>query len=301
MSKTTIIRFHITPQTHVRRTHGDDMMFKIPEECPKHCGLPRRSSKAPLVDAPDHKHPGKTRKVRYGCPHMLSQAGLDRKRRLEKYTQYKIALNALAKQMRFSVPSFGFSLYFFMPIPPSVYSTKRKRLHGTIHHQRPDYDNLIKAWQDALVKQDGVIGQLSGIGKFWVDVPADQGWIEVHLDQQIYDPFGRYGSKELVFLAPRDSRSKKKKYLEDALLNTDNSQIVYADKDSPEAFDSPLEKNHVFLDEMGKYKDMAVEAPPQGAIINGMLHKGKFPDKINASDPEAMEKMKELYGKRKRK
>lgn len=281
MPTNNIIRFHITPQTHVRSTQGDAVLFQIPEECPKHCGLPRRSKNAQMIEVPDKKKPGKMKQVRYGCPHMLSQEGLDRKRRLQQYNDYKTALNALALQQRFSVPSFGWSLYFFIPIKDSMYkpkknyeNSKRFQKHGTIHDVKPDWDNFGKAFQDALVKQDGVIGQLSGIGKFWVDVEPHEGWIEVHLNQPLYDPFNKYGKKEL----------------DDVLLNT---KIDYKQVDK-NAFDSSPRMDKYIMDETSQYITSAVKGDPVTVTITKENH-------VSVNDKSALEEVFRRNKNRKRK
>lgn len=51
------------------------------------------------------------------------------------------------------IPGFQLSLTFVIPMPES-WSEKKKCLHdGEPHRQRPDLDNLIKAFKDALYKK----------------------------------------------------------------------------------------------------------------------------------------------------
>lgn len=57
-------------------------------------------------------------------------------------------------------------LQFVIPMPPS-WSRKKKLLYdGKPHQQRPDTDNLIKAVQDALAKEDGYIYHVDAM-KHW--------------------------------------------------------------------------------------------------------------------------------------
>lgn len=272
-----IIRFLITPQTWVRRTEADAILFKIPEHCPKKCGLPRRNGKAPLIEVPDPKKPGKMKQVRYGCPHCLSQESLDRKNKLERYTNYKRALNALALSKKFQLPYCGFSLYFFVPIPPSTKSKKKRaRMHGTLHHVRPDWDNFSKAFIDSIRKEDSDIAQLSGVGKFWVDVEPDKGWIEVHLNQPLYDPFDKLQkASELVFHKPALAKRRRE------LISEEN--VVYAKPDQ-NAYDAP-KSSAAILDEMSQLESV-------GKKWNGS---------VSANDVAAMDEIKRLSKKRNKK
>jgi hypothetical protein len=172
----------IGPQTHVRVTQNDDIWFKIPELCPHRCGLPRRkTSKAP------------------GCRHCLPEDGLARKKRILRYYEYKESLAALAKGFQFLPPVAGSAVHFFIPIPKRWPKQKRAAFHQQPHGQKPDLSNLLKAYEDALLKKDETIWQYSGGGKYWVDtvIPGSKslresvigpGWIEVHMNLPIYDP-----------------------------------------------------------------------------------------------------------------
>lgn len=61
-------------------------------------------------------------------------------------------------------------------------------MHGQFHMQKPDTSNLIKAFEDALTGSDQHIAQRSGDGKFWVN--QEHGYIEILVDQPLYNPFG---------------------------------------------------------------------------------------------------------------
>lgn len=132
--------FKITPQTHVRATQGDRILFRIPEE--------RRS-------------PASTKRVN----------------RLIKYNEYKISLSALAKKQRFKMPDEGAIVRFFIPMPRTWRKPKREINVGKLHRQKPDLDNLLKAFLDSLFTEDKTVSHLSEVSKYWV--AGGKGWIEV--------------------------------------------------------------------------------------------------------------------------
>ena len=58
------------------------------------------------------------------------------------------------------------SVSFHMPMPKSWSKKKKERMDGTPHLNRPDLDNLVKAWCDALYPEDSVIWSIHAT-KFW--------------------------------------------------------------------------------------------------------------------------------------
>ncbi len=139
--KNKIVRFQITPQTHVRATQGDRVFFRIPRD-------------------------------------KLRPAGLKRLLRLERYNEYKLCLGALAKSQKFILPPQGSWIRFYIPCPKTWSLKRKKQMHGTLHQSKPDVDNLLKAAFDALFAEDKYIGHLQ-ISKHWVD--SENGWIEIEI------------------------------------------------------------------------------------------------------------------------
>lgn len=138
------IILNLTPQSHTRATKGDSIFFRIPRE-------------------------------------KLRPDGLRRLLRLEKYNQYKVDLLAEAKRKKFAIPAAGLHISFFVPMP-KTWSQKKKNLHnGLLMQSRPDLDNLIKAFCDALTSEDKFIANISAT-KRWVDFPL--GWIECSLSDE---------------------------------------------------------------------------------------------------------------------
>jgi Holliday junction resolvase RusA-like endonuclease len=130
---------NINPQTHVRATQGDSVFFRIPRD-------------------------------------KLRPSGLKRLLRLERYNNYKLDLGAESKSKGFVMPPIGCSITFFIPCPRTWSKKKKKLHHGRYHQSKPDLDNLLKAFLDALMTEDKQISHYE-VSKRWVDF--ETGWIEV--------------------------------------------------------------------------------------------------------------------------
>ena len=153
MGKKTVL--NITPQTHVRATVGDRVFFRIPRE-------------------------------------KLRPSGLKRLLRLEKYNQYKVDLLAEAKRKRFTMPSAGVAISFYIPCPKTWSKKKKRLMHGKFHQSTPDLDNCLKAFLDSLTTEDKYIAQYT-VCKRWVDFP--DGWIEIE-ELELPDPIISPPAKE---------------------------------------------------------------------------------------------------------
>lgn len=173
--------FPITPETWVGIHHNAKKIFNIPEVCYK--GRHKKGCAEFL-------------RTDY-CKHTLSYWGRYMKRRLERYNEYKSSVLALAKKMNFDLPAWGWSVYFYIPIPKRWSNEDRVKMHGQMHHRKPDMDNLFKALQDSLTFKDELISQLSGVGKFWINTklgpkrtdPIGPGYIEILINQPVYNPY----------------------------------------------------------------------------------------------------------------
>ena len=58
------------------------------------------------------------------------------------------------------------TITFVLPMPPSWSKKKKALMDGAFHKQTPDLDNLLKALQDAVLKDDSHIASLK-IRKIW--------------------------------------------------------------------------------------------------------------------------------------
>lgn len=136
MRKKTV--FEINPQTNVRATQGDRIFFRIPRE-------------------------------------KLYPAGLKRLLRLEKYNEYKLSLAEIARKKSFTPPEQGGHLVFYIPVPKTWKKYKKEEMHLKLHQSTPDWDNLSKAFFDALLSEDKFIADVR-VTKRWVN--SEKGWIE---------------------------------------------------------------------------------------------------------------------------
>lgn len=141
MDKNKVVMF-VTPQTHVRATKGDAICFRIPENT--------------LIE----KYPRLYK----------------RKMQLEKYNKYKDELRIEATRIGFEMPVCNVWIKFFMPMPKSWSKKKRIQMNFEPKQSMPDLSNLIKAFEDSLLKQDNIIWDYR-ISKHWYD--SVKGFIEI--------------------------------------------------------------------------------------------------------------------------
>lgn len=138
--------FDINPQTHVRATQGDRILFRIPRE-------------------------------------KLKPSGLSRLERLERYNEYKSDIFHLSKLHKFTIPEQGVHIIFYIPVPKSWREHKKRDMHMKLHQQKPDIDNLVKAVFDSLFTEDKYIADFRAT-KRWVN--QENGWIEFLIDLPQY-------------------------------------------------------------------------------------------------------------------
>lgn len=83
-----------------------------------------------------------------------------------RYWQYKDSLKALSLRDRYFVTN-PLSLIFVLPMPSSWSGKKCERMCGQPHESKPDLDNLIKAFKDALCDNDSFVHTYGGMMKRW--------------------------------------------------------------------------------------------------------------------------------------
>lgn len=86
------------------------------------------------------------------------------------YREFADALRSAAAAERFTMPEAGAVVVFRLPMPKSWSEAKRNRMHGQPHRQKPDVDNLLKAFLDALCDDDCAIWNVAA-QKRWSDDP----------------------------------------------------------------------------------------------------------------------------------
>lgn len=75
-----------------------------------------------------------------------------------------------------TLPEAGAHVVFHLPMPKSWSKKKKLAMLGQPHQQRPDWDNLAKALQDAVLKEDSAVWNMQ-VTKRW----AERGSIEVEI------------------------------------------------------------------------------------------------------------------------
>jgi Holliday junction resolvase RusA-like endonuclease len=91
------------------------------------------------------------------------------------YWEYKDHLNILARQKKYKIGD-TLNIVFYLPMPDSWSEKKKREMNGKPHQQKPDVDNLLKGFTDALMAEDKNLYKVE-ISKYW----AVKGQIEVFL------------------------------------------------------------------------------------------------------------------------
>jgi Holliday junction resolvase RusA-like endonuclease len=82
------------------------------------------------------------------------------------YFNYKRTLEAFSWRDKYVVTN-RLSLIFVIPMPSSWSKKKRLSMIGQPHTVKPDLDNLIKAFKDALCENDSHIHTYDQMSKVW--------------------------------------------------------------------------------------------------------------------------------------
>lgn len=111
-----------------------------------------------------------------GKPRMTQRDKWKKRPPVLRYYQFKDEINLAAKQIDY-VPADELKLVFYLPMPKSWSYKKRREMRGRPHQQKPDTDNLTKAFKDALCEDDSYIWH-EDCAKYW----DHEGRIEVYAD-----------------------------------------------------------------------------------------------------------------------
>ncbi len=112
-----------------------------------------------------------------GAPRMSRQDRFMGREVVTRYKAFGILLRNQALRQKFTLPD-KISFTFTLPMPASWSGKKRERMIGTPHQQKPDIDNLIKAFMDGITYRD----KLSDATVWYVNATklwGEEGLIEV--------------------------------------------------------------------------------------------------------------------------
>lgn len=84
----------------------------------------------------------------------------------DKYWKFKDDLKLLCFIARW-MPKDDLDVTFVLPMPESWSERKKRKTDGAPHKQRPDLDNLIKAFKDALLIEDSHVHTYHKMKKVW--------------------------------------------------------------------------------------------------------------------------------------
>ena len=84
-----------------------------------------------------------------------------------RYFDYCDELRAQALRVNFFLGKELDNLIFVIPMPKSWSKKKRAELNCQPHEQKPDLDNLLKAFKDALLAEDSKVHTYNSIKKIW--------------------------------------------------------------------------------------------------------------------------------------
>ena len=84
-----------------------------------------------------------------------------------RYFDYCDNLRLLAQKNNFSIVHEINNLTFVLKMPKSWSKKKKELMNNTPHQQKPDLDNLLKAFKDALLKEDSKVHTYGQIKKVW--------------------------------------------------------------------------------------------------------------------------------------
>jgi Holliday junction resolvase RusA-like endonuclease len=85
---------------------------------------------------------------------------------VQKYWDFKKELKMLCFLCRWQ-PKDDLEVTFVLPMPTSWSERKKKKTEGKAHKSRPDLDNLIKAFKDALLIEDSHVHTYHNMKKIW--------------------------------------------------------------------------------------------------------------------------------------
>jgi Holliday junction resolvase RusA-like endonuclease len=106
-------------------------------------------------------------------PRMVRSDKWKKRKATDNYWTYKDNLKVLAEAAKYA-PEDGDQISFCLEMPQSWSKKKKAENWMKYHKQKPDLDNLLKGFWDALLEEDSVISSVGAV-KFW----SAEGRIEI--------------------------------------------------------------------------------------------------------------------------
>lgn len=100
-----------------------------------------------------------------GKPRMTQSDKWNDRKAVTEYWAFKDQLNYMANLQKFRIGK-SIEVIFLLPMPASWSGKKRLEMLGLSHETKPDTDNLLKAFCDALTDDDSSIWEKKA-SKFW--------------------------------------------------------------------------------------------------------------------------------------
>lgn len=100
-------------------------------------------------------------------PRMTRSDKWKKRKATEKYWKFKDDLKLLCWIARWQLREDNLDIKFVIPMPISWSKKQKEEMDGKPHKSRPDLDNLIKAFKDALLDEDSHIHTYEGMKKVW--------------------------------------------------------------------------------------------------------------------------------------
>lgn len=102
----------------------------------------------------------------FAKPRMTQRDKWKKRPVVENYYKFKDAINIFANINKYK-PSNPLSIIFVIPMPASWSNKKRESMNESPHLCRPDLSNLIKAFEDCLMKEDSTLWHYGEMKKIW--------------------------------------------------------------------------------------------------------------------------------------
>ena len=105
--------------------------------------------------------------VPMGKPRMVRSDSWRKRPSVLKYWEYKDKLVEQAELHNITIGDTLENIIFVLPMSKSWSNKKKELFNGKPHQEKPDIDNLVKAFLDCLCEEDKNLHTLNNIKKVW--------------------------------------------------------------------------------------------------------------------------------------